>query len=631
MQKLNKFNQYLLEKYPTVWNTKLAWMLLAAFIFHLLFFVVGYLSHVNPETLQAQYVKDDYFRHGLIFVHIIISVLMIVVWLIMMFKNNAFKNFYPQSRIKIFGQFVQYFIIIFASTTFYFSYMTGFKMFINNRYPDSEMVKNIETVDRASAFLSQNASLYDLRNRLYPEVFFNLYCETNIRKIDRTKKYFVSYDRVYQFYRLYTKISYLHGDEFTEPQAEKKEKKEIVYSLLSKDGKSKTNYYKKEVVDVSPYINFTGFSYYNYSEIFYDAGAENETLEYYPTDPNRDALNIPSKRKQFEINRKTADLLNKNDIKEIEKLLSQFLSISKKFGIKNNLNAQKWAQIVYAPKEYPVRYFIKSYKNKPGTPYEEFGETTDTAVYAEPAIDSTAVNFEGNQILDSSGEIVTDSVLIKDFNPDISKQISPEEYVKQNLTEYYYYNDDLKNFLASVDEIKSFDYFTENIHLYLWISFFLSVFILSFRITGLKSVLFSAVSAGVLTLSVILIAVLYQVSAHGKVDFFAGYLTLIISLLILIVPIFFIRKFSKKITSIFVNLSLTGFVLFVFLILGIISIHQRQACYGKREAAGIGEKVICHDVFDDFGLSLSYLILILGFIFVFLYSAVLMKWKARPE
>ncbi|MBD8081453.1 hypothetical protein [Chryseobacterium caseinilyticum] len=160
MQKINQFNQYLLEKYPTIWNTKIVWMLSAGIIVHILFFIIGYVSHINPKSLQTSNVTDDYFRDGIILIHLIISILMIVGWLIMMLKNNAFKNFYPNSKGKLFSQFFQYFVIIFVCTTFYFPYMIGFRMYINNKYPDAEMKKNIETINLGKAFLSQDLELY---------------------------------------------------------------------------------------------------------------------------------------------------------------------------------------------------------------------------------------------------------------------------------------------------------------------------------------------------------------------------------------------------------------------------------------------------------------------------------------
>ncbi|MGO4710910.1 hypothetical protein AB4Y90_17735, partial [Chryseobacterium sp. 2TAF14] len=270
MQKLNKFNQFLLEKYPTVWNTKIVWMLLAAFVFHIVFFIIGYLSHIDPVSLQKYSVKDDYFRNGVIFIHLIISILLIVGWLLMMLKNNAFKNFYPVSKGKLFGQFVQYFIIIFSCTTFYFSYMTGFRMFINNKYPDHEMAKNIDIINRTAPFLSQNIESYTLENRLSPKPFYDLYCETDLEEIDRNKKFFVYYNRIYQYNSLYSKKSYQKDKRgnFIPPNPEYAQKIKPAYS--SEEEKFETFYYKKDVVDLSSYIKTSQPSFYNFSEIFYD-------------------------------------------------------------------------------------------------------------------------------------------------------------------------------------------------------------------------------------------------------------------------------------------------------------------------------------------------------------------------
>ncbi|PQA97689.1 hypothetical protein SAMN05421796_102392 [Chryseobacterium piscicola] len=623
MQKINKFNQFLLEKYPTIWNTKIVWMLLAGIIVHLLFFIIGYVSYINPKSLQTTNVTDDYYRDGIILVHLIISILMIVGWLIMMFKNNAFKNFYPNSKGKLFSQFFQYFVIIFVCTTFYFSYMIGFKMFINSKYPDTEMKANIETINRGNAFLSQNLELYTLDNRLSPQPFFDLYCETDIKKVDRTKKYFVFYNRVYQYYSVYSKTSYQkdYRKDFIIPQPEKAEEKEVIYS--EKDGdKSETFYFKKNVVDVSQQIKFEGVSFYNFSELFYEDKSrisDYSNINYYEKN-SVDSQNISLKKKKAEINRKTAELLDKNSPAEIEQLLSRFLKISNQFAIENNLDAKQWMKMVYSPTNFNVRYFIKKYKPSLGQEYDpNNSEDYDNVALAA----DSAVSVADAAIVNKNGEIVNDSILIKDFNPEINKQISPEDYFKKNTTDYYYYTDNLKDFLTSVDDVKSYDFFSQNIHIYLWIAFFLATFILSFRITGLKSLLFSIISAGVLTLLVTLIVVLYAVSVSGKEEFFVAYLVFIISVFILSVPIFAMNKFNKLITSLFVNISLNGFVLFVLLLFGIVTIHQKEAC---KDIDGY-----CQTIMDSLGLGLSYIILICGFLFMFFYTKVLLNWKARPE
>jgi hypothetical protein len=626
MQKIYKFNQYLLEKYPTIWNTKIVWMLLASIVIHILFFIIGYISHADPVTLQKFDVRDDYFDGGMIFIHLIISVLMIVGWLILMFKNNAFKNFYPSSRGKLFLQFLQYFVIIFASTTFFFSYMTGFKMFIKNKYPDKEMAENVALINKVYPFFSQELENYTLDNKTFPQ-FSNLYCETDIEKINRNQKYFVYYDRVYQYNTLYSKTVYQkdkYGD-YLFPNNESEH--DLAYDETK--GNSKTYYFKKDVVDVSPYIKTTGLSYYNFSTQFY----KNDLTEkgylrrnHY----NDDYINDDKesfKKEKFEINKITTELLNKKNPAEIEKLMNNFLKISKKFGIKNNIDAKGWTKMVYYPENFEVRYFIKKYKNNANEQYDPLRTGDDDNDYgyieetATATIDSTAASVDG--------AAKKDGVTIKEFNPDINNQLSPTDYFRDNLTDYYYNTEDLRNFLGNVDIVKSTDFFSENIHIYLWIAFFLSTFIFSFRITGLKSLLFSTISAGVLFLAVILITVLYSVSGgRGSEEFFVSYLVFFIGLLILMIPVLMMKKIRKLISSIFINISMNGFVLFVVLIVFIITLHQEQYC---REISNGVKYRECKTLVKMLDLNVSYIILIFGFIFMYLYTSVLQKWKAMPQ
>ncbi|REC40883.1 hypothetical protein [Candidatus Chryseobacterium massiliense] len=625
MQKINKINQYLLEKYPTVWNTRIVWMLLASAVLHIFFFIVGYISHADPASLQKMNVKDDYFREGMIFIHLIISVLMMVGWLIMMFKNNAFKNFYPSSKGKLFLQFVQYFIIIFAGTTFYFSYMTGFKLFIKNKYPDQEMTENINVINKANAFLSQDLEHYTLDNRTFPK-FYDLYCETDINKIDRNQKYFVYYNRVYQFYNLYSKTVYKkdkYGD-FLFPSGETK--KNLAYEENKKG--SATYYFKKDVVDMSSYINTTDLTYYNFSDVFYnddDSGKDYLRMQYSgeePYDGYNQMLKDSYKKKRFEINRFTTELLNKKNPAEIEKLLKSFLDISKKFGINNNLDSKSWVKMIYHPNDFNVRYFIKKYKPVPGEEYDVNNPPMDedgNYVYTEAVTDSVAAVVDG--------EVVNDSVQIRDFNPDIDNQLSPAEYFKNNTTDYYYYSDNLQNLLNNVVIIKSTDFFSENIHIYIWIAFFLATIIFSFRITGLKSLIFSVISAGVLFLAVVLVTVLFSASSgRNGIEFFVSYFVFFIGLAILLLPIVMMKSLKKLIASILINISLNGFVLFVFLIFFIINIHQEESC----EQINI-MSYDCPTIIKTLGFNLSYIILFCGFVFMYLYTSVLHKWKAMPN
>lgn len=624
MQKLNKFNQFLLEKYPTIWNTKIVWMLLAALVAHIIFFVIGYLSHIDPVSLQKYSVKNDYFEDGVLFIHLIISILLLVGWLLTMFKNNSFKNFYPSSKGKLFGQFVQYFIIIFSCTTFYFSYMTGFRMFINNKYSDKEMAKNIDIINRAAPFLSQNIEDYTLENRMYPKPFYDLYCETKIDEADRNKKYFVYYDRVYQYYTVYSKTSYKKdkNNNFIMPSPENQLKNVLAYSERKEN--SEIFYFKKDVVDLSALIKTTEPSYYNYSGLFYDYDFAQRYGNYVDYEYEENYPNYDLKKRKALINQKTTQLLNKKNPAELEKLLTDFLNISKKFRIKNNLDAKSWTKMIYSPSnpDFEVRYFIKDYGPERSNDYAYEVETAD--VYA----DSTAAAVT----VDGEGKIVDDSIQIKAFNPEINKQISPEKYFKNNITDYYYKTESMKDLLKSVDFVKKEDFFSENVHIFFWIAFFLSTFIFSFRITGLKSLLFSVISAGVLVLSVVLLTVFYSFSLRGGEEYFASHFTLLVSIIILLIPLTMMKRFRKLISSIFVNISMNGFVLFVLLIFALISMYQKDACGGTVYNTETGQAYEnCVSIIESLGFGLSYIILISGFIFMYFYTAILQKWKAMPE
>lgn len=624
MKKINHINQYLLEKYPTIWNTKLVWMLLTAIVIHILFFFIGYTSHTNPETLQSTNAVGDYFNNGLIYIQLIISILMIVTWLIMMFKNNAFKNFYPISKLKLFFQFFQYFIIIFACITFYFSYMFGFKLFINQKYNDDKMTKNIELINKVYPFLAQNTTDFTLDNRLTPKPFFDLYCEREINNIHRDKKYYVYYDQVYQYFSTYSKTSYKKNKdgEFIIPEPENSNNAEIAYTENTRN--SEVFHFKKDVVDVSPYIKTTGLTFYNYSTIFYDKSEEpiyNSNINNYQEDALALDQNLARKKRE-KINQSVSGLLDRKNPQEISALLSDFLAVSKDYKIKNNLDQKSWIKMVYNPENLEVRYFTKKYLPKPNESYDP-NYSGDYAM----ALTTDAV---ANAAVDDNGNIVNAAVAIKDFNPEINKQLSPENYFKRNLTNYYYFSDDLKSLLVNVDTIKTKDYVSEAIHFCLWIAFALSAFIFSFRILGLRSLLFSIISAGVLALAIVLIGLSSRLIIEDSGEFFLLYLVLLIGIVILAVPFLMMGKIKKFISSIFMTISMNGFPLFLLLIVGIITIYQKKDCSETLDLNGNYKS--CTDLFDTFGaVNISWIILILSFIFIYFYTSILQKWKALPE
>lgn len=115
-------NKYLLERYPLVWNTRLIPMLALASGGHIFFILLGWAAkNENFNYYAFNTIMADFIGMPLL-LHLVISILLLVVWLLYLSRNNAFKHFYPFPEEKLFLQWILYFLIVFASVSFVLSY-----------------------------------------------------------------------------------------------------------------------------------------------------------------------------------------------------------------------------------------------------------------------------------------------------------------------------------------------------------------------------------------------------------------------------------------------------------------------------------------------------------------------------
>jgi putative membrane protein len=148
--------KYLLENYPLIWNTKLLPMLGLAACGHVFFFLLGYI--IDKDDLYKGYysIGEGFFPLPFL-LHLIISILLLVFWLMQLSKNNAFKHFYPSNQLKLLGLYTQYFIIIFAVLTFSLSFMAGEKthlLVIDRPFYGAEEGDIVQGLLIASLFIS---------------------------------------------------------------------------------------------------------------------------------------------------------------------------------------------------------------------------------------------------------------------------------------------------------------------------------------------------------------------------------------------------------------------------------------------------------------------------------------------
>ena len=129
--------KYLLERYPAIWNTHVVLLLPLILLSHLVFFALGFIMLTDGKLCKEYYPWGNLFNGLPMLLNFIIIVLLLVGWLIYLFKNNAFERFYPVSRWQLFWRFVVYFAVIGGITSSSFSFMAGEKAKVYWRYTDS--------------------------------------------------------------------------------------------------------------------------------------------------------------------------------------------------------------------------------------------------------------------------------------------------------------------------------------------------------------------------------------------------------------------------------------------------------------------------------------------------------------
>ncbi len=588
---INKIDSQLLERFPLLWVTRAPWVWLATLILHLIFFALGWNVFKNPLLLQDYNADDIYVKNGILLLSIICSVLMVVVWLIVLFRHNAFKNYYPTSRWQLFSSFLIFFIVFLLSSTFYTSYQFGYKAYIQTKYTDALYNKKLDQANLASAFLSFSEEDYTIDRRRYPEPFDTLYCETREPFIDFSRPYLSRYTDEYQFYTLKKTIRKEARDNYAGDELPGH-----VYSKALNDSTWMV-WDKDKVVDLSA-STATDPSYFNYSRVLF-------TENYYDEGPVIYGMGTPrfdeGQKKSLALNKQLYQLLKRNNGQEIQQLFSSFLATSKEFKISTNLTVPAWLALVNR-KSFIVDKFLYNGTYMPDN-WEYDGQIPDTI--------ATAVAAVAESVAPSSPTEVVQSL--------------KQQYFEKGRTDYYFDAVALKNVFRNIASIKAYDHWSVLFHIQCWLAFGLAVLLFIFRTSGLSALLFSIITAIVIAITLSLVVV--GLNIHSEL--IISYLAFTIGTIILVTPLFFLKRIKKKILAIFINITLAGFVPYVLLIILVISMHQKN--YYRAKLGALYYKQTPPVLLEQLGMDLSTYLLIAGFLFMLMYTAVIKKWKALPD
>lgn len=178
-------NKYLLERYPTIWNTHIVWVLPLALLAQVLFFIVGFCL-INDDMLKDSYYSIYSSYEGIpLILNLIVSVLLLVGWLIYLFRNNALQHFYPLKARQLFGQFVCFFLTILLSISLAVPFFAGQKAKAHWRYTDSY-------IDEVLHYYPEDYQMYEYTDYYPQEQVEEYYIAQNAQRLkERDFKYCV--------------------------------------------------------------------------------------------------------------------------------------------------------------------------------------------------------------------------------------------------------------------------------------------------------------------------------------------------------------------------------------------------------------------------------------------------------
>lgn len=164
---LKKLTDKLISQYPLLWNIKLIYVLPAALLTHLIFYIAGYMTTIDITALtQYQYIKEA----GTAIFAVLVSIVITILWLVYYLRNNPFKSFYSISSNYLFAEFLLIALVFFSSTTFFLSFQQGKYDKIEYATGATNLEEEVNIINLASHFIA-----YDLED-------FSEYRNCNVQK-----------------------------------------------------------------------------------------------------------------------------------------------------------------------------------------------------------------------------------------------------------------------------------------------------------------------------------------------------------------------------------------------------------------------------------------------------------------
>ncbi len=602
MKILKNLQDTIQKKYPLIWNTRILYVLFFAFWVHLIFFVIGYF-YLNDQVLQQSYLNIEGIQ-GLFLTGSIISLILILIWMVYYFKNNAFKNFYPVTSQRLFGEFLILLGGIFYSISFYMSFITGIQAKLATHYPESELSEHIDVVNKIGFMLPYNVFDYNLFNKQMPSYFKDkqrISVEPNNKKalIDSSKATVFDGTYAFQFFTLKEVFTDIVYDTVNEPYPEyfynfkdslyqvyKEEYGNYLRDVSNDENRRIYLALVDSIYDVEPQLETKKPSLLHSSIVmsYVKNQKYNNTniLGWESTYNLEDTLLFGLKEYHY-------NLLNQRKKSEIEDLMSQYISIADHYTTERNIDAKFWLNFAYNPdKNYEIPFLIyrEIYEDEYGS--MRYLENNNDVRQAETAVEPSEYSENSDRV---------------------------EVYPEVQFKSYYLDSESLTNIFKNVYQLRYEDQKTNLFWGLLYTSFVLALLLFAFRITDIRTLIFTIVVSGIIAIVFGLFALIVRGEGLGL-----AIIGLIITGVIIGSGVLFSyhsNKFQKGIT---ILLTLSVFPLFLLALYGLIY-----------EIYRINNPDYEYEFIFQNPIQFMATILVLTLLFYYFYMKKVLLWRAMPS
>jgi hypothetical protein len=574
MNLYKKFTDYLLENHPLLWHSKAIQLTIISLLFWLISFILGY-NLISLDILKSESIFSYYFESLYILFHIIFCIIVICIWAIYFYKNNAFKNLYPIQK----GYFTKLFFLLFIPFTLlvsaYYPFTKGCVSKTRSYFDPNELKLEINKLNIANAFLINNPADYRIDYRVFPKP----YPVENIN-FDKNKNnwnYEVSVIKDQQNnYKTFDPREYQEKFEI-----EENNHKSIYFKSYQLDIHGKKCDPKKVICKI-------------YSKEELDKPKENEIINFSNilitnkkiTDRYIYGGNYYQKEYKANYAPKVYDWVRNKKFSAIQNSIDEFNAICSKYTIDHQINAKHIVRFLKYKKFLNFKTsIVKSYEDR----FSNYNKQDEI-----------------NQI---------ESVLKR-----------KKETIRYMANQHVYFYD--KASLESIFinfKISEKSVFQEySILIFAFISLFLVWLFICFEFTVIKSFLISIPVAGVIIIINSLIVIYSHSFGNSDGSFLISFV--ITGFIIIVMTIISVNSsfFSKKITTLLINLFYLLAPIYIMLCVLFYNeltrwIYIQTPCYGLQRESRDSILMIPNLFF------IYSVIGILGFFFI------LRKWKAKAE